>query len=215
MPESDTPPELPFKFTGGFALPTKTVGLILSFQGVLQMIAQLGLFPMISARLGALKTFRFIIFGYPFLYFLIPYLALLPTALRFPGIFFILVWKVTAQSLSFPSMQMMLAGYAPSKRVLGTINGVAASSASLARALGPTLAGLVQSFGLSLGYSGLSWWFCAVIATAGITISTWMREEESSDCHDQSAKIQDEDEIFTDHLLLAEDDGLAQPSARS
>src|SRR5690349_6324104 len=56
MPESDKPPQMPFTFTGGFALPTKTVGLILSLQGVLQIIAQLGLFPIISARLGALKT---------------------------------------------------------------------------------------------------------------------------------------------------------------
>ena len=180
MPESDVPPVYPFKFTGGFALSTQSVGLILSGQGVLQVMAQLGLFPVISARLGALRTFRFIIFGYPFLYLIIPYLALLPKHLRFPGIFFILVWKVTAQSLSFPSIQIMLAGYAPSKRVLGTINGVAASSASLARALGPTLAGLIQALGLSLGISGLAWWFCAVIAVIGITVSCWMDETAPS-----------------------------------
>lgn len=196
MPESETPPSLPFKFTGGFALPTKTVGFILAGQGFLQMIAQVAIFPYVSKKLGPLRTLRIVVFAYPALYFLVPYLALLPRTLRYPGIFLVLVWKVTAQSLSFPSIQIMLAGHSPSNKVLGTIMGVAASSASLARTLGPILAGLVQSFGLQEGYAGLSWWFCATIAIVGAVVSTWMKEKPKTAVVPNTKELLDEDELI-------------------
>ncbi|KAF2138028.1 uncharacterized protein K452DRAFT_277718 [Aplosporella prunicola CBS 121167] len=176
MPESHEPAHLPFRFVGGFALPAKTIGFILSFQGFMQMIVQVFIFPVISRRFGSLTTFRAVIFAYPFLYAMTPYLTLLPTSMRMAGVLLVLFWKVTAQSLSYPSNAIMLANSAPSKKVLGTLNGVAASSASLCRAFGPTVSGLIQSAGLSLGYSGLSWWACALVATVGATESLFMRE---------------------------------------
>jgi len=202
MPESDTPPSGPFKFTGGFALSTKTIGMILSSQGVLQMIAQLLVFPVVNRRLGSLKTFRTVIFLYPMYYCLVPYAALLHEQLRYPGIYLLLIFKVTAQSLSFPSTQIMLANAAPSKRVLGTLNGFAASSASLARAFGPTLAGLVQSWGLNMGYSGLPWWSCALVAVLGAIVSIRMKDEKrSSQASRLSRPSHEEDELIVQPLL--------------
>lgn len=204
MPESETPPSGPFKFTGGFALSTKTIGMILSSQGFLQMIAQLLVFPVVTRKLGSLKTFRVVIFLYPMYYCLVPYVALLPKQLRYPGIYLLLIFKVTAQSLSFPSTQIMLANAAPSKRVLGTLNGFAASSASLARAFGPTLAGLVQSWGLNIGYSGLPWWSCALVAVLGATVSTWMKDKKrSSQASGLSRPSHEEDELIVQPLLTA------------
>ncbi|KAL1638861.1 hypothetical protein SLS58_008566 [Diplodia intermedia] len=176
MPKSSEPPSLPFKFIGGFALPTKTIGFILSAQGFFQMIVQIFIFPVVSRKFGPLKTFRAVIFAYPFLYTLTPYLTLLPEAMRMSGVLLVLIWKVTAQSLAYPPLAIMLANSAPSKKVLGTLNGVAASSASLCRAFGPTVSGGIQSAGLSLGYSGLAWWTCAFVAIIGATESIWMRE---------------------------------------
>lgn len=195
--ESKEPATLPFKFTGGFALSTKKIGFILSAQGVFQMISQIFIFPIISKRLGFLWTFRFVVLAYPLLHFLTPYLALLPEQLRMPGVYFILIWKVTAQTLAFPTIQIMLANAAPSKKVLGALNGAAASSASLCRALGPTLSGAVQSLGLSLGYSGLPWWVCAMIALSGAIESLWMRDSrnksESGGC--QSFALDEESAV--------------------
>ncbi|KAL0254437.1 hypothetical protein SLS55_009912 [Diplodia seriata] len=176
MPKSSEPPSLPFKFIGGFALPTKTIGFILSAQGFFQMIVQIFIFPVVSRKFGPLKTFRAVIFAYPFLYTLTPYLTLLPETMRMSGVLLVLIWKVTAQSLAYPPLAIMLANSAPSKKVLGTLNGVAASSASLCRAFGPTVSGGIQSAGLSLGYSGLAWWTCAFVAIIGATESIWMRE---------------------------------------
>jgi hypothetical protein len=157
LPESHEMPHLPFQFSGGFALPTKIIGFILSAQGFIQMFATLFVFPYVNRKIGSLATFRLVIISYPLLYLLVPYLTLVPASLRMPSIYFVLVWKVTAQALSYPSLAIMLANASPSRKVLGTLNGVAASSASLCRAFGPTLSGLVQSLGLSVGVMGLPW----------------------------------------------------------
>lgn len=176
-PESREEPHLPFKFKGGFAFSTQTIGSILAFQGVLQMIAQVVVFPWISKKLGSLRTFWITIALYPFLYVMAPYLALLPQHLRIPGIVMLLVWKVTAQSLSYPSLAIMLANAAPSKKVLGTLNGAAASSASVCRGFGPTISGAVATLGDSIGVSGLPWWTCAVIAMVAWLPGFFMKEE--------------------------------------
>ncbi|KAF2706942.1 MFS general substrate transporter [Pleomassaria siparia CBS 279.74] len=175
--ESTTAPELPFKFTGGFNFTTQQIGGLLAVQGVLQMFAQIVIFPWASKRLGSLHTFWLTIALYPFLYLMAPYLALLPQKLRIPGIVVLLVWKVTAQSLSYPSLAIMLANAAPSKKVLGTLNGAAASSASVCRGFGPTVSGAMDTFGTGLGMSGLAWWTCAAIAAIGWIPGCLMKEE--------------------------------------
>ncbi|KAL1625533.1 hypothetical protein SLS56_007280 [Neofusicoccum ribis] len=205
MPKSTEPPTLPFKFVGGFALPTKTIGFILSAQGFFQMIVQIFVFPVVSRKFGPLKTFRAVILAYPFLYTLTPYLTLLPEAMRMAGVLLVLIWKVTAQSLAYPPLAIMLANSAPSKKVLGTLNGVAASSASLCRAFGPTVSGGIQSAGLSLGYSGLAWWTCAFVAIIGATESIWMREVktrfEKHESEGRSEYEQDEEAGLGEPLL--------------
>ncbi|KAF2020826.1 MFS general substrate transporter [Aaosphaeria arxii CBS 175.79] len=176
-PESTKKPELPFKFEGGFGFSTQKIGSILAVQGVLQMIAQVVVFPWVNKRIGSLRTFWITIATYPFLYVMAPYLALLPKPLRIPGIFVLLVWKVTAQSMSYPSLNMMLANAAPSKKVLGTLNGAAASSASVCRGFGPTIAGAVDSIGAGMGVSGLAWWVCAGVAATAWIPGAFMKEE--------------------------------------
>jgi MFS family permease len=141
------------------------------------MVAQLVVFPWISKRLGSLRTFWLTIALYPFLYLIAPYLALLPRQFRIPGIVLLLVWKVTAQSLSYPSLAMMLANSAPSKKVLGTLNGTAASSASVCRGFGPTVSGAVATLGDSMGVSGLAWWTIAGVAMIAWIPGCFMKEE--------------------------------------
>ena len=161
---------------GGFDLPAKSIGFILSLQGFFQMIVQIFIFPVINRRLGSLRTFRLVAMGYPFLYFFIPYLTVLPDNVRMLCIYPILLWKVTSQALSYPSNAMMLANSAPSKKVLGTLNGVAASAASLSRALGPTSSGFIQVAGLGMGSIGLPWWVTGMIAGIGAVLSFAMVE---------------------------------------
>ncbi|KAF1845139.1 MFS general substrate transporter [Cucurbitaria berberidis CBS 394.84] len=167
---------LPFRFKGGFGWSTQTNGAFLAVQGVLQMFAQVIVFPWLSRRLGSLRTFWITLCLYPVLYLLAPYLALLPTNLRVPGLMVLLVGKVTFQSLSYPSLAIILTNSSPSKRVLGTLNGVAMSAASISRGFGPTISGAMDSLGDTRGMSGLAWWTIAAVALLGWLPGFAMRE---------------------------------------
>ena len=175
-PVTHDTPTLPFKFTGGFGLSTKTIGTLLSIQGVYSMVAQLLFFPFIVKRFGTLRLFRLVVITWPFLYFLVPYTVLLPPSLQIAGVMFCLLWRITAQVLAFPANAILLTNSAPSSMVLGIVNGVAASTASLSRALGPTSSGLIHSAGLSMGYTGFAWWIGGLIAAIGAFESLLIRE---------------------------------------
>jgi hypothetical protein len=177
-PVMDATPALPFKFSGGFALSTKTIGFMMAVQGVYSMIAQLWLFPFLIRRLGTLVTFRIVLVIWPLLYLVVPYLVLLPHHLQTVGIYFCLLMKITFHVIAFPSNAILLTNAAPSKNVLGTINGVAASAACLARAFGPTVTGAIHSAGLKFGSSGPAWWVGGLICAVGTVESFWMEEVE-------------------------------------
>lgn len=192
--------DLPFKFVGGFGLPTKQVGVILSMQGLYSMLAQIFLFPIVVRRLGELKTFRLICMSYPVLYFTTPYLVLLPDSLRLVGVYGVLIWKITFAVLAYPANAILLTNSAPSLLLLGTINGVAASTASLSRAFGPTVSGLLYTAGLKLGYSGLAWWCSAVVAILGAVLSLWMTDIGGR-MAEKTDEDQDHEAAHLDHAL--------------
>ena len=158
---------LPLFFKGGFGWSNQTNGAFLATQGFMQMFAQLIVFPLLSRKLGSLRTFWITLCLYPVLYILAPYLALLPAHMRIPGLLLLFVGKVTFQSLSYPSLAIILTNSAPSKRVLGTLNGIAMSSASVSRGFGPTVSGFMDSLGDKVGMSGLAWWTIAAVALLG------------------------------------------------
>jgi MFS family permease len=185
-PESQ---HLPFKFSGGFGWSTQTNGAFLAVQGALQMIAQLVLFPYLSKRFGSLRTFWITLSLYPVLYLLAPYLALLPENLRIPGLLVLLATKVTFQSLSYPSLAIILANSSPSKRVLGTLNGAAASSASVCRGFGPTISGAIDSLGGQLGMSGLAWWAIAGVALLGWAPGFMLTEPNKTNAEDEETLV--------------------------
>ena len=175
-PMSDQPASLPFRFTGGFAFSSKTIGFMLAMQGIYSLLAQFFFFPLAAKCFGVLKTYRCVIMSWPLLYFSVPYLVLLPQRLQTFGVYFCLLWKITAQVLAFPSIAILLTNSAPSFLVLGVINGVSASTASLARAFGPTITGVIHSWSLEVGFTGLAWWASGFICIVGAVQSLWMED---------------------------------------
>ncbi|MCJ1310629.1 hypothetical protein MMC25_004294 [Agyrium rufum] len=180
-PVSSIPPSLPFKFLGGFGWPTKMIGALLSMQGFYSLPTQFFFAPYLTNRMGSLLTWRICVVSFPLLYFLFPYTTLLPGSVKLPIVCFFLIWKVTVGILAYPANAILLTNAAPSTLVLGTINGLAASTASLARAFGPTISGWVHSIGLDMGYAGFAFWTLAVVASIGAVQSFWMEEVEGSD----------------------------------
>ncbi|KAK4238863.1 hypothetical protein C8A03DRAFT_43465 [Achaetomium macrosporum] len=169
-PEHRTPPSLPFKFADGFGLDTRTIGVILSVQGIYSMVSTHFMFPLITEKLGPLRLFKLMSVLYPLLYFSTPYIVLLPESLRMASVYILVVWKCTFSTLAYPSNAILISNSAPTTLTLGTINGAAASTASLCRALGPIISGFLYSMGLESGYSILSWWITGLVTIVGAYI---------------------------------------------
>ncbi|KAJ4324260.1 hypothetical protein N0V84_003963 [Fusarium piperis] len=203
---STAPPEhpvhdLPFRFTDGFGLETKAIGFIMSVQGLYSLFSNYLIVPPVTRRLGSLRLFRLLAFSYFALYLVTPYLVLLPESMRMPAIYLLVIWKCTFSTMAYPSNAILLANSAPSKQVLGTINGIAASTASLCRALGPTLSGLLYSLGLQTGYSGLAWWFSGLVTIVGAYLSSQITEggpQEEAVLPEEEDPLMDEG-LFTDY----------------
>ncbi|RSL42380.1 hypothetical protein CEP53_012225 [Fusarium sp. AF-6] len=193
--------DLPFRFTDGFGLETKVIGFIMSVQGLYSLFSNYLIVAPVTRRLGSLRLFRLLAFSYFALYLVTPYLVLLPEPMRMPAIYLLVIWKCTFSTMAYPSNAILLANSAPSKQVLGTINGIAASTASLCRALGPTLSGLLYSLGLQTGYSGLAWWFSGLVTIVGAYLSTQITEggpQEEAVMPEEEDPLMDEG-LFTDY----------------
>lgn len=169
--------KLPFKFADGLAMPQQEIGIILSAQGIYSLLINMILVPWAIKRFGALRLFRFLAVSYFLLYLCTPYIVLLPQSLRTVGIYVLLVWKCTFANMAYPSNAILTANSAPSKHVLGNINGVAASTASLCRGFGPIVAGMLYAVGLQSGYSGLAWWCSAFVALVGGVVALRIPEQ--------------------------------------
>ncbi|KAL2167390.1 hypothetical protein VTG60DRAFT_1340 [Thermothelomyces hinnuleus] len=175
-PYHKMPITLPFKFVDGFGLDTQTIGFILSVQGIYSMVSTHFLFPLITKRLGPLRLFRLMSILYPILYFFTPYIVLLPHSIRMASIYMIVIWKCTFSTLAYPSNAILITNSAPTTLTLGTINGAAASTASLCRALGPIISGLLYTIGWESGYSGLAWWVTGLVTIGGAFVGLKITE---------------------------------------
>lgn len=195
---STEPVSLPFHFTGGFGLSSKTIGFMLCVQGVYSMLAQWYLFPFVARHFGTLKTFRFVLLTWPLLYLLVPYLILLPRQLQMPGVYLCLLWKITAHVFAFPSNAILLTNSAPSLLLLGVINGVSASTASLARACGPTVTGFIHTWGLEVGSTGVAWWASGFVCAVGALESLWIEEVDG---RMDRPDVEDEERLADEALI--------------
>ncbi|RAL16752.1 MFS transporter [Aspergillus homomorphus CBS 101889] len=216
-PTSTEDAVLPLKFTGGLGLATKKIGFMLAVQGVYSMIAQLWLFPFVVRRFGTLRVFRFVLLVWPPLYFMVPYLILLPEKLQLGAAYMALISKITLHVIAFPATAILLANAAPSSKVLGSINGAAASTASLSRAFGPTITGLLHSRGLESGYSVLAWWACGLVCVVGAFESFWMEESERENEAEKKAQSDDtttDRNVLRGSLIAGKEDGTPEEVRR-
>jgi len=205
-PKADEAPSSWFKFVGGYGLSTREIGFILTVQGILAMFIQFILFPPLVGKFGAFKVYIVIMLLYPISYIIVPYLDFIPDDYKSTGIYATLVIRILFGCLAYPCNMILLTNSAPSLLVLGTINGVAASVASLARSFGPTVSGMLYSYGLDIGYVGLAWWINAGICVIGGLQAFWildpskeMNTLEGMDGMDEEAV----DQIAVDAIVKA------------
>ncbi|KAH6867470.1 major facilitator superfamily domain-containing protein [Thelonectria olida] len=184
----------PFKFVDGYGMDTKEVGFVLSVQGIYSLFATACLFPFVVHRVGSLRLYQLLAVSYWALYVFTPYAVLLPDSLKTAGVYAILLWRCSFSSMAYPANAILLINAVTDKTSLGTINGIAASTASLCRAFSPAVSGYLYTVGLETGYSGLAWWVNGAITVSGSIVSLYLMdyhtvEPEERGCDEETALL--------------------------
>ncbi|KAK5123579.1 hypothetical protein LTR85_002617 [Meristemomyces frigidus] len=179
-------PHAPFTFTGGLALPPRSIGTALAILGVIGISLQLLLYPRLSFYLGTITSYRYSLLLFPIAYFLTPFLAVIPSTLAAPGqasgflvwigITIVLCFQVTARTFALPSTAILVNNSSPHPSVLGTIHGIAQSVSSATRTVGPVLVSWLYGVGLNRGVVGMAWWSMGGVAIVGAIAAWWVRE---------------------------------------
>jgi hypothetical protein len=154
----------PFRVPGGLGLSTKTVGLVMSVNGIIALFVQAVVFPWLAGWLGVWKLFVLATVFHPFAYFIVPYLAYLPESLLFAGIYACLTIRNVFSILVYPLILILLKQASPMPSCLGKINGLAASVGAACRTIAPPVAGLLYGLGINIDFTGLAWFGAGAVA---------------------------------------------------
>ena len=165
--------------SGGLGLTIQAVGLIMSINGLIALFVQAVIFPLFATWLGVWKLFLVVTILHPIDYIMVPYLALLPEYLLYPGIWVCLTVRNFTSILAYPLLLILLKEASPSPLVLGKINGLAASAAAACRTVAPPFAGYLYGVGVQQGLTGLAFWGSGLVAFGG-TIQAFCIEREKN-----------------------------------
>lgn len=166
-----------FDLPGGLGLSMQAVGLIMSVNGVIALVIQGVVFPVFASWLGVWKLFVMVTLLHPIAYFMVPYLALLPTDWLYTGIYVSLTVRNFLSILAYPVILILLKEATPSHAVLGKVNGLAASAGAACRTIAPPMAGYLYSIGARQGFTALAWWGSGFVALMG-ALQCWFVERE-------------------------------------
>lgn len=180
-------------------MPPRDVGFAMSVLGIIGISMQLFIYPVVTRKLGVVKSWRIFLYCFPVAYLLVPYLAIVPSKSPPPaekdGI---LVWialccvlfvQVTGRTFVLPATTILVNNASPHPSVLGTMHGIAQSLSSAGRTLGPSLGGILYGIGLRHGVVGAVWWGLSGWAILNCVFSNWVKE---GDGHE--VKLEGDDE---------------------
>lgn len=166
------------KIPGGLGMTTQTVGLIMSFNGIIALFIQAVVFPIFAEWLGVWNVFVMVTILHPIAYFIVPFLAVLPPSLLYTGIYTCLTVRNFFSILAYPVLLILIKQASPASSVLGKINGLAASAGAACRTVAPPVAGYLYTLGSEIEFTGLAWWGSAVVAVLGALQLFFMREKK-------------------------------------
>ena len=170
----------PFHVPGGLGLTTKTVGLVMSINGIIALFVQGVIFPWLAGWLGVWKLFVLVTVFHPLAYFIVPYLAYLPESFLFSGIYACLTIRNIFTIVVYPLILILLKQASPTPSCLGKINGLAASVGAACRTIAPPVAGLLYGLGIKIGFTGLAWFGAGAVAIIG-ALQLWCIPREKND----------------------------------
>ncbi|KAF3399355.1 putative membrane protein, partial [Talaromyces pinophilus] len=170
--------ELPFRFTSGFGLGSQTIGILYTLNGVIGMFVQFIFFPLCAQRYGVLRCFRTVALCFPFIYFITPFLVLVPESMSMILVYLLLMTKMILGMFAFPCTTILLTNTASSLKILGTLNGVGVSISAIGRAVGPALLGEAFTVGVKLGYVIIPWWMLTALTVVATIPVFWIEETD-------------------------------------
>lgn len=167
-------------------MPPRDVGLAMSILGVIGILLQLFVYPIVNTKLGVVKSWRIFLYCFPVAYILVPFLSIVPSKSAPPaekdGI---LVWmalsvvlfiQVAGRTFAMPATTILVNNASPHPSVLGTMHGVGQSLSSAGRTIGPSLGGAMYGLGLRKGVVGGVWWGLSALAIVNCIASNWVKE---------------------------------------
>lgn len=169
-----------FDIPGGIGLSTRTVGVIMSTDGIIALIIQSLIFPTLAGWLGVWKLFILVTTLHPIAYFMVPFLAFLPSNFTYIGIYACLIVRNILSIIDYPVLLILIKQASPSDSVLGKINGLAASAGAAARTLAPPIAGYLYSTGAELGCTAVAWWGSTFVALLGVSQLYFIQQKKNS-----------------------------------
>lgn len=173
---------------GGLGLSVRQVGVIMSVNGIIALIVQAVVFPLAAAWLGVWKVFLVVTVLHPIAYFIVPYLALLPEDLVYPGIYTCLSIRNLLSILAYPVLLILIKEAAPSSSCLGKINGLAASTGAACRTVASPVAGFLYGVGDQIGFTALAWWASALVALIGVIQAFFINQRKGPELHHVRAR---------------------------
>jgi hypothetical protein len=174
----------PFKFSGGLGMHPRDVGLAMSLLGVIGLVLQLAVYPMLNDRFGTVKIWRAALYIFPLVYVIAPYPSLVAsaifengkTALVWVAMSFILLLFVTGRAGVTPATTLLINDCTPHPSARGTIHTVGTVMGHLARSVFPVVALAIFGQGLRIGVVGLGFWCLACLAILACVASFWVTE---------------------------------------
>lgn len=177
QPIDDPEVTLPLKFAGGFGIDSRRIGIIFTTFAISSTLAQFLLFPPLARRLGVVRCLRIAFLIFPFVYFVTPFVSLLPSQTSKEIVMgILLIIRGLGGTFAFPTSTIMLTNSATSLRVLGTINGLATSVSAVGRATGPAIGGGLFTWGVKRGYIIVPFWTLSIISFIAWIPTLWLVE---------------------------------------
>lgn len=168
---------LPFKFSGGFGIDSRRIGAMFTLFAISSTLFQFLLFPPLARNLGVLNCLRIAFLIYPVVFFVTPFVSLIPDHTTKEVVMIaLLIVRGLAGTFAFPTSTIMLTNSAASLQVLGTINGVATSVSAVGRASGPAIGGGLFTWGVKRGYIIVPFWTLTVISLIASVPTWWLVE---------------------------------------
>ncbi|KAF1986951.1 MFS general substrate transporter [Aulographum hederae CBS 113979] len=169
--------------SGGLGLSIKEVGVIMSFNGIIALLVQAVVFPLMASWFGVWKLFLFVSVGHPIASFIVPFLVTLPDNWLMTGIYSCLTIRNFFYILAYPLILILIKEAAPSPSHLGKINGLAASTGGACRCIASPVAGILYGIGSDLNFSALAWWASALVAVIGVAQLPFIKRQKKMKAH--------------------------------